>query len=176
MRTKTTPPSSSNYPNFLQEFAAVFPMESPVALPPDRAIQHFIDFVPGSTLPNLSHYHLNPTQSAELQRQVEDLLSRGLIHESQSPCAVPALLAPKKDGTWSLCIDCRAINCITVRYRFPIPRIDDLLDLRNGYHQVRIRAGDEWKTAFKTTEGLYEWLVMPFGLSNAPKYIHETNE
>ena len=132
VQTKVSAAPADSYPAFLREFADIFPAELPELLPPDRTIQNFIDFILGASLPNLPHYRLNPTQSAELQRQVEDLLRRGLIRESHSRCAVPALLAPKKDGTWRLCVDCRAINRITVRYCFPIPRIDDLLDQFSG--------------------------------------------
>ncbi|GKD76517.1 transposon ty3-I gag-pol polyprotein, partial [Tanacetum coccineum] len=115
------------------------------------------NFVPGNSLPKLPQYRMSPIEHDILQCTIEELLRKGVIQKSKSPCAIPALLVPKKDKTWRMCIDSRAINKITVKYRFPIPRLDDTLDMLHH----------EWKTAFKTKEGLYEWLVMPLGISNA---------
>ena len=166
----------------IQSFLDVFPNDLPIGLPPLQGIEHQINIMPGAPLPNNPAYRCNPQEAAELEKQINEFLSKGFVQESMSPCAVPVILVPKKDGTICMCIDFRAINNITVKYRYPIPRLDDLLDelhratifskvdLRSRYHQIRVKPGDEWKIAFKRKGGLFEWKVMPFGLTNAPSH------
>ena len=114
--------------SLLQEFQDVFPQEVPPGLPPLRDIEHRIDLIPGDPLPNRAPYRTNPEETKEIERHIQELLSKGHIRESLSPCAVPVILVPKADNTLRLCMDCRPINAITVRYRHPIPRLDDMLD------------------------------------------------
>ncbi|WVZ70591.1 LOW QUALITY PROTEIN: hypothetical protein U9M48_019246 [Paspalum notatum var. saurae] len=151
--------------NLLREYADVFPAEIPPGLPPIRGIEHQIDLIPGASLPNRAAYRTNPEETKEIQRQVQDLRTAGMY--VRALVHVPFLLFwfQKKMVVGEYC---RAINNITIRYRHPIPRLDDMLDelsgsiifskvdLRSGYHQIRMKLGDEWKTAFKTKFGLYE--------------------
>ncbi|GJT56336.1 RNA-directed DNA polymerase [Tanacetum coccineum] len=145
----------------LREFADVIPNDIPPRLLAMRDIHHCIDFILGSAIPNKAAYRMNPKEFAELQRQVTELLEKGLIRKSMSLCAVPVLLVPKHGGTFQICFDIRAMNKITIKYRFTILQLNDLLDqlhgftifskidLRSGYHQIQMQPGDELKIAFK---------------------------
>ena len=169
----------SVFPRVVREYVDVFPEELP-GLPPHREVEFTIDIVQGTAPIALPMYRMAPAELAEMEVQIADLLRLGFIRRSKSPWAAPALFAKKKDGTLRLCIDYRKLNAVTVKNKYPLPRIDDLfdqlwgarcfskIDLRSGYHQLLIREEDIPKTAFRTRRGLYEFVVMPFGLTNAP--------
>ena len=163
----------------VNEFEDVFPTDLP-GLPPDREIEFAIDLAPGTAPVSKAPYRLAPVEMKELATQLQELLDKGMIRPSVSPWGAPVLFVKKKDGSMRLCIDYRELNKLTIKNRYPLPRIDDLfdqlkdavhfskIDLRTGYHQLKIKAEDIPKTAFRTRYGHYEFLVMSFGLTNAP--------
>lgn len=162
----------------VKEFQTIF--EEPTGLPPKRAFNHAIPLIPGAQPFRLQPYRYTPQQKDEIERQVQELLKNGVIQQSHSPFASPVLLVKKKDGEWRLCVDYRKLNAYTVKDKFPIPVFDEIvdelagarvfskLDHRSGYHQIRIKEGDEFKTAFQTHSGHFEYKVMSFGLTGAP--------
>ncbi|RVW81511.1 Retrovirus-related Pol polyprotein from transposon 17.6 [Vitis vinifera] len=143
-------------------------------------VEFTIDVAPGTTSISKAPYRMASLELKELKIQLQELLDKGFIRPSVSPWGAPVLFVKKKDGSMRLCIDYRELNKVTVRNKYPLPRIDDLfyqlqgacvfskIDLRSGYHQLRVRSEDVPKTAFRTSYGHYEFLVMPFGLTNAP--------
>ena len=163
----------------VREFPDIFPEDLP-GMPPDREIEFVIDLVPGTSPISKAPYRMAPAELKELQTQLQELLDLGFIRPSKSPWGAPVLFVKKKDGSMRLCIDYRELNKVTIKNKYPLPRIDDLfdqlqgasvfskIDLRSGYHQLKVREEDVPKTAFRTRYGHYEFLVMPFGLTNAP--------
>jgi hypothetical protein len=166
----------------VREYPDVFPEDLP-GMPPDRAVEFVIELQPGTAPISRPPYRMPPNELAELKVQLQELLDKGFIRPSASPWGCPALFVKKKDDTLRMCVDYRPLNAVTVKNKYPLPRIDLLfdqlagakvfskIDLRSGYHQIKIRPSDVPKTAFSTRYGLYEYLVMSFGLTNAPAYF-----
>lgn len=168
----------------LAEFPIIF--EKPTALSPRRAQDHHIHLHPGAPPVSVRPYKQPQFQKNEIEKIVQNMLSQGLIKESCGPYSSPVILVKKKDGSWRMCVDYRALNSITIKDKFPILTDDELLselkgsfvfsklDLRSGYHQILINPSDTEKSVFHTHQGHYEFLVMPFGLTNVPTTFQAT--
>ena len=164
----------------LEAFQDVFPHELPAGLPPARSQDFQISLVPDATPQKKGLYRLSEKEHNELRTQISELLSKGFIRPSSSPWGAPILFVSKKDGSFRMCVDYRALNKLTVKNSYPLPRIDDIfdqlrgakyfskIDLRSGYHQIRLTPEAIPLTAFRTKYGLFEFTVLPFGLTNAP--------
>jgi hypothetical protein len=160
------------------EYPDVFPDEL-AGMPPDRDVEFVIELQPGTAPISKQPYRMPPKELAGLKNQLPELLDKGYIRPSSSPWGCPALFVKKKDGSLRLCVDYRPLNAVTIKNKYPLPRIDVLfhqlagakvfseIDLRSGYHQIKILPCDVPKTAFSTRYGLYEFLVMSFSLTNA---------
>ncbi|GJY42709.1 putative reverse transcriptase domain-containing protein [Tanacetum coccineum] len=163
----------------VRDFSEVFP-DDLSGLPPVRELEFRVDLIPGASPVVKSPYRLAPSEMLELSNQLKELQEKGFIRPSHSPWGAPVLFVKKKDGAMRMCIDYRELNKLTIKNRYPLPRIDDLfdqlqgaccfskIDLRSGYHQLRVREEDIPKTAFRTRYGHFEFTVMPFGMTNAP--------
>ncbi len=164
----------------LDEFPDVMPEELPNELSPRRQIYHAIGVMPGMAPPAKAPYQMSHEELKELKIQLEELLAKGYIKPSKSPYGAPILFVHKKDETLRMCVDYGALNKVTMKNRYPLPRIDDLfyrlsrakmfskIDLRSGYYQMQLIERNEEKITCHTSYGSYEFLVMPFGLTNAP--------
>jgi hypothetical protein len=166
----------------VQEYPDVFPEELPV-MPSNRDIEFMIELLPGMPPISKRPYRMPVNELVELKKEIAELQSKGFIHPSSSPWGAPVLFMEKKDGTQRMCVDYCSLNEVTIKNKYPIPRIEDLfdqmkgasvfskIDLRSGYHQLKIRESDIPKIAFHTRYGLYEYTVMSVGLTNAPAYF-----
>jgi hypothetical protein len=166
----------------VREFPDVFPDDLP-GMPPERDIEFKIELQPGTAPITKSPYKMTWDELAKLKIQLKDLLDKGYIYPSSSPWGCPALFVMKKDKELCLCVDYRLLNAVTIKNKYPLPCIDILfdqlvgaqvfskIDLCSGYHQIKIRAKDIPKTAFSMRYGLYEYLVITFGLTNTPAHF-----
>jgi hypothetical protein len=164
------------------EFPNVFPEDLP-GIPSDRDVEFTIELQPSTAPISRRSYKMTPKELAELKIQLKELLDKGYIHPSSSAWGYQALFVKKKDQSLRLCVDYQPLNVITIKNKYPLPRINILfdqlagakvfskVDLRSGYHQIKIHSEDIPKTTFSTRYGLYEYLVMSFGLTNAPTHF-----
>jgi hypothetical protein len=168
------------------EFPDVFPNDLS-GLPPDRDVEFKIELLPGTAPISRRPYRMPLNELAKLKVQLNELLKKGLIRPSSSPWGCPAIFV-KKDQSLQMCVDYRPLNVVTIKNKYPLPRINILFDqlskakvfskieLRSGYHQIKIRLEDVPKTAFSTRYSLYEYLVMSFGLTKLPRALHVLDE
>ena len=166
----------------VKDFPDVFPEELP-GMPPDRDIEFLIELLPGTRPISKRRYRMPAKDLEEIKKQIKELLDKGYIRPSSSPWGSPVLLVEKKDGSLRMVVDYHMLNELTIKNKYPLPMINDLfnqlqgakvfskIDPRSGYHQLKIQERDIPKTTFTTRYGLYEYIVMSFGLTNAPAYM-----